>query len=282
MEGIGAVVKEITKRRPSKYSVEDMFKEALENENVKDFIRENEIDDETVNTYRSELIQFNTRSAAGEQLELAYEKAINYKIIELREQPPKPIQRPKKLKFDELNEVLRGLTFSSLKVDHYNERLIESLQRLTFSFGEGKHDKGIWVHGQFGRGKTYVLGALANELHARGAEVTFMSLKNFVDTYMAKDFSDKEAYLQEVAKTEVLILDDVGTEHLSEYGVKIIYELMANRYAHKRLTFASSNLTILEYQTLLQRSNAVDVDRLIERLRHLFVQFKLEGENRRG
>src|SRR5699024_803297 len=139
-----------------------------------EFIRENEIDDETVNTYRSELIQFNTRSAAGEQLELAYEKAINYKIIELREQPPKPIQRPKKLKFDELNEVLRGLTFSSLKVDQYNERLIESLQRLTLSFGEGKHDKGIWVHGQFGRGKTYVLGALANELHARGAEVTFM------------------------------------------------------------------------------------------------------------
>lgn len=281
MQEVGAVVTEITKHRTSAYSVEDMFKKALKNKYIKDFIKANKIDLDTLKTYRSEIIQYDTRSAAGAKIELAYTEAYKHAIIEIREQPPKPLVKPKRLKFDDLNEVLRGVTFNDLTVDENNGMLISSLKRLTETFKEEKREKGIWVHGQFGRGKTFILGALANELNAIGAEVTFISLKSYVDTYMAKPFGEKEAYLQSVAKTEVLVLDDIGTEHLSEYGVKIVYELMANRYAHKRLTFASSNLTISEYEELLQRSNAVDIDRLIERLRHLFAQFKLEGNNRR-
>lgn len=281
MQEIGPVITEITKRRTSAYNVEEIFKGALKNEYVKEFIKENEVSDETLKTYRSEIIQYVMRSASGETLELMHTQTYKHAVIELREQPPKPAEKPKRLKFDDLNSALRGVTFKDLQVDLNNEKLINALQRFTLSFSEGKHKQGIWVHGNFGRGKSFILGALANELHATGVDVTFISLKHFVDNYMARDFGEKEAYLQGIAKTEVLILDDVGAEHLSEFSVKLIYELMANRYAHKRTTFASSNLTITEYNLLLQRSNAVDVERLIERLRHLFAQFKLDGENYR-
>lgn len=282
MYKVGDAVNEISNYlKASNGNVDEMLKDALQDETVKEFIDMNDIDDDTINRFRSTLIIFYKRKQNGEQLKLIYHNAYKHAIIDVREVVER--RKPKKtLTTDTITSQLRGLSFSDLIVDGNNEKLVEAFKRLVGGYNELKTSKGIWVHGEFGRGKTYILGALANELHKEGANVTFISPKTFIDNYMTLPFSEKESYLKQVAETEVLILDDMGTEYLSEYGVKAMYELMAIRYAQSRLTFASSNLTISEYIQLLSKANRMDAERLQERLRHLFTQLKLNGDNRRG
>lgn len=190
---------------------------------------------------------------------------------------------------DSQTERLRGLSFDDVEVDDLNRSIVTAFKRLVDGYSYKGQSVGIWLHGQFGRGKTYLLGVLANELHRKGAGVTLVSPNTFISgAYSAMNqqkthvgASPLEAYINKFANAEVLILDDMGTEHLSEYGTKILYEMMAKRYDRGKLTFASSNLTIDEYTEFLIKSNAMDANRLQERLRLLCSQVKLDGSNRR-
>lgn len=283
MQGMGKLFEGIEKIIPQKTaSIEDMLHTALGDEDIKKFIESNEINADTIQTFRSTLIIYHQRKQAGEALELSFERAYKGDIIDVREikEPFKP-KRIAKLETDMMTDSLRGLRFKDLEVDEYNEKLIGGFKRLVDGYEDSEPKQGIWLNGAFGRGKTYLLGALANELHAAGVNVIFISPKTFIDTYTAMPFAEKEGYLKRVSSVEVLILDDVGQEHLSEYGVKIMYELMAVRYANKSLTFVSSNLTISEYIQSLAKANRMDAERLNERLKHLCKQYRLGGNNRR-
>ena len=284
MNNIGEAIEAIQDYLPSRQtkSIDEMLQEALQDDTIKKFVEENNISEETINTFRSTLIIYHQRKQAGEDLALNFSGAYRGDIIEVVEikQPYKPKKRAK-LETDLITSSLRGLYFKDLERDEYNDKLIASFERLVSNYSEIDTKKGVWVHGNFGRGKTYILGALANELFANYVDVTFISPKTFIDQYMSLPFADKEAYLKKVAEVEVLIMDDIGQEYATEFSVKVIYELMAIRYANNRLTFASSNLTIDEYVQSLSKANAMDAGRLNERLKHLCTQYKLDGNNRR-
>lgn len=289
MELLGEAIDAIKDYLPNKGGVttEQMLEEALQDEDVRKFILHHEISDDTIQTYRSKLIEYHRGTEEGKKLTLDYSDGYRHAIIEVREEPPVVVAKRGKLTLDNATESMRGLNFENLVEDQYNSKVIKSLKGYVNNYDTLKQSPGIWIYGDFGRGKTYMLGALANELVAKGASVAFISARGFAESYVYSDYGEREKYLKRISNQDVVIFDDMGVETLSSKAFEGIYALLDIRLSRlqlkrdKQLTFASSNLSISNYVDKINNTDEEDVNRYLTRLANLFLQFKLGGENKR-
>lgn len=150
-------------------------------------------------------------------------------------------------------------------------------------------DKGLYLFGQFGIGKSYLLSAVANEL----AEINVKSVLVFVPEFMREmKQAIGDQTLQEkvdyVKKADVLMLDDIGAEAMSSWTRdEVLGTILHYRMSEKLPTFMSSNFSYseLEYHlTYSKRGEKEDLKaaRIMERIRALTKPVKLDGRNRRN
>lgn len=150
-------------------------------------------------------------------------------------------------------------------------------------------EKGLYLFGQFGIGKSYLLSAVANAL----AEKNIKSVLVFVPEFMREmkqaigdqTLQEKVEY---VKKAEVLMLDDIGAEAMSSWTRdEVLGTILHYRMAEKLPTFMTSNFSYSELEhhlTYSQRGEKEDLKaaRVMERIKALTTPVKLEGRNRRN
>lgn len=148
----------------------------------------------------------------------------------------------------------------------------------------GNH-KGLYLHGTFGCGKTFLISAVFNELSKKRVttEIVYYpellrDLKSDFDT-----FGDRIAYLEEV---DLLLIDDIGAEKVTEWSRdEILGTILQHRMNNYKTTFFTSNLNIEELEEHLLISSNVDekikAKRIIERVKQLTEDLELIGENKR-
>lgn len=147
--------------------------------------------------------------------------------------------------------------------------------------------KGLYLHGSFGSGKTFLIASLLNELvnkkHAKIEIVYFPELLR----NMKEDFSlveDKLNYLQNI---DILLIDDIGAENVTSWGRdEILGTILQYRMNNKLTTFFTSNLTINELEQHLSitkdSEDKVKARRIIERIKQLTDDIELVSINRRS
>lgn len=146
--------------------------------------------------------------------------------------------------------------------------------------------KGLYLHGNFGCGKTYLISALFNELAKKkvSTEIVYFpellrDIKNDFDTY-----GDRIEYLEEV---DLLLIDDIGAEKVTEWSRdEILGTILQKRMNNYKTTFFTSNLNIKELESHLQSKNAyvddeIKARRIIERIKQLTVDMEMISENKR-
>ncbi|MRX71777.1 primosomal protein DnaI [Bacillus lacus] len=149
--------------------------------------------------------------------------------------------------------------------------------------------KGLYVYGSFGIGKTFILGAIANEL-ARKKHISSMIV--YVPEFMRELKSSLgnqtfEAKLEAVKKAPVLMLDDIGAEALSSWTRdEVLGPLLQYRMLEQLPTFFSSNFDLKElthHLTYTQRGEeeGVKAARIMERIKYLAQPAELKGRNYR-
>ena len=173
------------------------------------------------------------------------------------------------------------LTTNDLSVLKEMKAFIDNYQRNTLN-------KGIWLYGSYGVGKTFLMSYFSKELVKQGIEVRFISFSNFMDKLMTKiktNGDNLEKEVSKLSKVEVLILDDMGAEYIKLFGIGILYRILDYRMNNKKATFFTSNYNIHDY---LESLNNVDgfnhheKGRLNERMTFLSKQVQLVGKNRRN
>lgn len=146
--------------------------------------------------------------------------------------------------------------------------------------------KGLYLHGSFGSGKTYLIAALLNELaHAKNANVEIIYFPELLRN-LKEDFSlveDKLRYLQTI---DILLIDDIGAENVTNWGRdEILGTILQYRMIHKKATFFTSNLNINELEGHLSitkdSEDKVKARRIIERIKQLTDDIELVSANRR-
>ena len=110
--------------------------------------------------------------------------------------------------------------------------------------------KNLLLIGPTGTGKTHLSTAIAKAIIEKGAEVLYDSAQNIVAAFEKDKF--KSGYGQyepegtKYLECDLLILDDLGTEFVSQFTVSCIYNLLNTRINKGLSTIISTNLSPAE------------------------------------
>ena len=156
-------------------------------------------------------------------------------------------------------------------------------------YTNGKKCKGIYLNGNFGCGKTYLLSAMLNELAKRGHKVAMVyypeflrALKESFNSINSEEYKNRFNYIK---KVQILLLDDIGAETLTEWSRdEILGTILQYRMEENLPTLFTSNLSMKELEVHLSTTNK-DVDqvkarRIIERIKHITTDITMISENK--
>lgn len=165
-------------------------------------------------------------------------------------------------------------------------KIIKWLDEFYSSYDVMKSKKGLYLHGSFGSGKTFLLSALLNELcETKHASVEIVYFPDALRT-LKEDWDSFASVMHRYETVDLLLLDDIGAEKVTDWGRdEILGTILQTRMNEEKATFFTSNLTIQELETHLSLSSTstdkVKARRIIERIKQLSIEMALVSENRR-
>ncbi len=185
------------------------------------------------------------------------------------------------------NKELLNARFEKIDVKDKNRvEVIKWIKKFYDEFDCYKDMLGLFLHGSFGSGKSFLIYALLNELHIN-KKIDFIALY-FPDVLkdLKEDWDTYNSKMERYSTVPILLLDDIGAEQVSEWGRdEVLGTILQNRMNNHLTTFFTSNLTIeeLEYHLSLAKSSLdkVKARRIIERIKQLTVDMELVTNNKR-
>ena len=210
--------------------------------------------------------------------------ACKYKNKELEEQS---IKRSKTFG---LSEELKNAHISDIYNDD-NKRVEIIKWIINFYNNYPKEKKGLFLHGSFGSGKTYLIATLLNELAKKDYSTVLVyypelltKLKSSFDVDGENNYSD---LLNIIKQADILLLDDLGAETVTNWSRdEILGTILQYRMENNLSTFITSNLNIEELETHLSLAknnmDKVKARRIIERIKQLTFDLELISKNRRN
>lgn len=187
-------------------------------------------------------------------------------------------------------DVAKDIKNASIRNIYTNDKnrieIIKAIKNFINEYKKGTNPKGIYLHGSFGSGKTYLISALFNELAKSGTTSVIIHtpelLRSLKDSF-STDYSEKFYLLKH---TPLLLLDDIGAEYLTAWGRdEVIEPILQYRMDEGLPTFFTSNFTVLELEKhFTTASNSIDkvkARRIIERIKQLSVEVELISKNLR-
>ncbi|RLQ97981.1 primosomal protein DnaI [Falsibacillus albus] len=162
-------------------------------------------------------------------------------------------------------------------------------EKFVAEYERGKKMKGLFLSGSFGIGKSYLLGAIANQLAEKGVSTLIVYVPEFFRE-MKQSLGNQtvDQKLDAVKKAPVLMLDDIGAETMSSWTRdEVLGTILQFRMLENLPTFFSSNFDLkgLEYHlTYTQRGEEekLKAARIIERIKYLAAPVIVNGPNRRN
>ncbi|UFJ41553.1 primosomal protein DnaI [Brevibacillus humidisoli] len=187
-----------------------------------------------------------------------------------------------------VSEEIKTATFAGIKGAKSKLAAVEAAIRFSGEYIPGEKKKGLYLHGPFGVGKSYIMGAIAQKLAERGIASLMVYVPEFVRE-MKESLSDHSygSKLELLKEVPVLILDDLGAENLTPWiRDEILGVLLHHRVNNRLPTLYTSNYSLEELADHLAISNGNRVEvtkahRILERIRHYVDVFMVDGDNRR-
>lgn len=200
----------------------------------------------------------------------------------------------KKLENDRLLEArntaskeLENARFKNIDItDKNRSKLIKWLKEFYDKYDGITELKGLYLHGSFGSGKTYLIYALLNELHfSKKVDYIALYFPEILRT-LKEDWSIYNEKIELYSTVPILFIDDIGAESVSEWGRdEVLGTILQNRMNNHLTTFFTSNLTIQELEMHLAMTKSsmdkVKARRIVERVKQLTQDLEIITENKR-
>ncbi len=184
------------------------------------------------------------------------------------------------------NNVLKNARMKDLKVTKNRAEVIKWIKAYFDNYNPYEFSKGLYLHGNFGTGKSYIIAALFNEIKNKynvETEIIYVPelLRRLKENLNV--VGEKLDYLEHVP---LLLLDDIGAEKVTEWGRdEIIGTILQTRMNNGYPTFFTSNLKLDELEKALSitkdSEDTLKAKRILERIKYLTCDIELLGNNYR-
>ena len=192
-------------------------------------------------------------------------------------------------------------TIRSIAFEHKNDKknniksnkleCIKQLLKIKEQVEKHEKPKGLYIHGMYGIGKSFLLYRFCELLHECDLTTAFISFPDLVRS-LKKTFGDdspinSDHYVNKMVDVDVLVFDDLGSEQAKQWFYNdVLINVLNKRMGEEKLTFFISNLTL---EDLLKKWNReskllnIDANRIGERIKALTgnKQFQLVDKNNR-
>lgn len=196
----------------------------------------------------------------------------------------KETKHQKYMTFFDVPKEIKNASMTNVFTDDKNR--YSTIEWLTKFIKSYPNEKGLYLSGSFGSGKTYLISATFNELAKKNIRSAIVYWPEFLRNIKASfniDFNEKMEYIKRV---ELLLIDDLGAENTTAWGRdEILGPILQYRMQEKLSTFFTSNLTLkeLEQHFSVTKDNVdiVKAKRIMERIEQLTVNIELLSKNLR-
>ena len=135
------------------------------------------------------------------------------------------------------------------------------------------------ITGPTGAGKSYLATALAHKACRDGHTARYLRLPRLLQNLQrAKGDGSYVKQLEQLARFDVLILDDWGLAVLDDTAQRDVLEIVDDRF-NRRSTLVTSQLPVAHWHTYLGQATLADA--ILDRLVHNAYKIELKGESMR-
>ena len=276
--------------------------EMLQDESIQSFINNNKIEKEEFDRYISIVMAYYTKKDLCNGCKgLSECKQSRYGLYPILEKDGNYIDIDyQECEYLEKNNLKHGInphihlystSFMDLEgnLDLTQERAetLKFVKNFLETYEENPHQKGLYLHGSYGCGKSYILSNLANQLALKDIDVAYVYYPDFVRNIKGMILTGGiNELVDELKKMPVLFLDDFGGESNTEFiRDEVLLPILQYRMVNKKPIFISSNLNkdeIIDHlRDSTKEANHVKAVRVFERIRTLVTFLELKGSNYR-
>lgn len=308
LKNINDTLKKLANTQDFQKRFNALKQELLADEYVGDFINKNAavLTDEIINKSLNKLYEYSSQSkecedcpslAGCKNMIQGYqpELVIRGSYIDVKyDRCPRRVQHDERKKNESLieslyvpKEILKA-SLAEVDLDIGRIKAIKLAKEFVEQYSSGENQKGLYLYGPFGTGKSYLLGAIANELAKKKISSLIVYVPEFLRE-MKSSIGDQTVNekLEVIKKAPVLMLDDLGAETMSSWGRdEILGTVLQFRMLESLPTFFTSNFDLKGLEHHLTHSQRGEEEklkaaRIMERIHYLATPVKVEGPNRR-
>ncbi|MCY7081832.1 primosomal protein DnaI [Streptococcus oralis] len=298
MESVGDVLK----RQPSRFHYQDLVQKIMKDPDVAAFIQQESLSQEELNRSISKFNQYITERdkflrGDADYIARGYKPILvmnhGYADVSYEETPElivaeKEAAIKKRLNLINFPSSLKNVSFLDVYRDDV-QRLTVLNRMIEFVNDYPNNLKGLYLYGDFGVGKSFMMAALAHDLsEKRGASTTILHYPSFViDVKNAISEGSVKTLVDDIKLAEVLVLDDIGAEQSTPWvRDEILQVILQYRMQEDLPTFFTSNFNFQDLEKHFAKGKngndeTWEARRVMERIRYLAEETRLEGENRR-
>jgi len=188
-------------------------------------------------------------------------------------------------------DIPKNVVTASVKDIYKNDKnrfeVIKYLTNFINDYKAGTNPKGLYLHGSFGCGKTYLITAFLNELAKDNIESAIVFWPEYL-RLLKSSFNDNDFKnnFDKIKKVPILLIDDIGAENTTSWGRdEILCPILQYRMEENLTTFFTSNLSkeALENHFSITKEEVSDIKarRIIERINQLTNELEMVSKNLR-
>lgn len=210
-----------------------------------------------------------------------------YQICKYRKKLEKDSAFKENMKLLEVPLELKNASMAEIDTKDKNRySAIKWIHNFLKSYENNPHQKGLYLYGSFGAGKSYFIAAMFSEFAKRNVKSAIVFWPEFLRDLKSSFGTDFKEKYEMVKKIPLLLIDDIGAEATTEWGRDEIFcPLIQYRMDSKLPTFFTSNLDLkmLEEHFSISKKgiDTVKAKRIISRIIQLTDQIEMISANRR-